>query len=112
MTINSFLCKCFDSEKKGYVTIGAIIATILFLCAILIFGSMVLFMVGGITGIIIYYLSPDFSPTISECVVSACENEKIIAGVLIGLGFAILIVIAIGLLILIFRIKIAKCERR
>jgi len=112
MTINSFLCKYFDDDDKMYVTVGDVIIKVLFMCAIIFFGSMILFVVGGVTVVIINSLSPEISPIIHECATSACENEKVIASVLIGLGFDTIIVISIYMLFLISQIKVAKCERR
>ena len=108
MTINSFLCKYLDSGKKGYVTIGDIFFSIF----VLIFASMILFVLGSVTSIVIYRLSPEFSPVINGCMSSVCGNMELIVSTLIGLGIDVLILIAILVLISISKVKIAKCERR
>jgi len=64
------------------------------------------------TSVLIYTLNPEFSHTVYECMHYVCGYDKLIVGVLIGVGFDVLIAITIGMLILISRIKIAKCERR
>ena len=113
MTINSFLCKYLDSGKKGYVTIGDIFFSIL----VLIFASMILFVLGSATSIaiyrliVIYRLFPEYW-YINGCLSYVCGNMELIVSALIGLGIDALILIAILVQISIFEVKIAKCERR
>lgn len=98
MTINYWLCKTFDKEKKGYVTINDIGPTLI-LCGIVIFIIAILF--SGLIFLISGKFNGDYTP-------DSMFDKIGIFGVILW-GFILLIVC--GLIIeYILGIKIARCE--
>jgi len=113
MSLNKFLCKWFDDEKKGYVTIGDAVISIVKILMIGIFACMLLFLIGGLTSAFVWTQLTPYSSNLAECMANnKCTDIKAnILGVLYGVGIDLLIVIICVILYKIGTIRIAKCNR-
>ena len=100
MSLNNWLCKYFDDENKGYVTIGDVISVIIQIgLGLLLLVSLVIVM--------IYYIGGFFA----SIVVPNYSGDAFMA--FIYFGYFILVVMILFIFIyfiyLISEIKIAKC---
>ena len=96
MNINKWLCKYFDYEDKGYVTIGDVIKIIFVLFSVLFLIVAILYSIGSLFASII---NPNY------------EGNIITAFVYVVYLVVVVIMALVGLTIIYYisEIKIAKC---
>ena len=104
MKINKTLCKCFDIDKKGYVTVGDIMYRIFIFSAAVVLSLGLLYCIYRGTLDIIAVVDGTFDP-------STLPGIHFLAG---AMGFMciglISIFVIVVLVVSISEIKIAKCE--
>ena len=96
MNINKWLCKYFDDEDKGYVTIWDVIRVIIVLFSMLFLIVVILYSIGGLFASII---NPNY-------------DGNIITAFVYVVYIAVIVIMALVCLTIIYyisEIKIAKC---